>query len=268
MKAQRAVVLVAALLLAAATARLGFWQLDRAAQKTALQQALNEQRQRPALQQAELARSTEQAQQQLHRAVQLHGYWLPEHTVYLENRQMNGRVGFYAVTPLMLADGTAVLVQRGWFPRDQLDRLRITAPPAPAGLQRVDGRIALQPARLFEFEGAASGAVRQNLDVTVFRQQTALPLRGLTVVQEDSTEAAADGLQRQWPQPALGVAKHHGYAFQWFAISALTVGLWLWFQVLQPRRERALHASILSVMQPVSQPPKTSAGSTPSHDPT
>lgn len=238
MKAQRWVVLVAALLLSAGTARLGVWQLDRAAQKTALQQALNEQRQRPALLQAELATSSEQAQQQLHRAVQLQGQWLPEHTVYLENRQMNGRVGFYAVTPLMLADGSAVLVQRGWFPRDQLDRLRITAPGAPAGLQRISGRIALQPARLFEFDGAASGAIRQNLQVAEFKQQTGLPLRQLAVVQEDAAGMAADGLLRQWPQPALGVEKHHGYAFQWFAISALTVGLWLWFQVLQPRRKR------------------------------
>ncbi len=235
-RAQHWWLLVAALLLSAGTARLGFWQLDRAAQKTALQQALNQQRQRPAVLQYELARSTEEAQQQLHRAVQLQGHWLAEHTVYLENRQMNGRVGFYALTPLLLADGTAVLVQRGWFPRDPRDRLRITAPPAPAGLQRMHGRIALQPARLFEFDGGASGPVRQNLDVAAFKQQTALPLRLLTVVQEDNEPTAADGLQRQWPQPALGVDKNHGYAFQWFAISALTLALWLWFGLWLPRK--------------------------------
>jgi surfeit locus 1 family protein len=208
--------------------------------------------------------------------VQLQGHWLPEHTVYLENRQMNARVGFYAVTPLMLADGTAVLVQRGWFARDQLDRLRISAPVAPAGLQRVTGHIALQPARLFEFEGAASGAVRQNLDVAAFRQQTALPLRLLTVVQEDAADTAADGLLRQWPQPALGVDKHHGYAFQWFALSALTVGLWLWFQLLKPQRRRAAAAAVRSgtqtkmqaAHQPASEQPQNSASSSPSHDPT
>lgn len=239
MKARRWVVFGAALLLSVLTARLGFWQLDRAAQKTSLQQALNKQRQRPALAMAELATTNEQATQQVHRAVTLQGQWLPEHTVYLENRQMNGRVGFFAVTPLKLADGTAVLVQRGWFARDLLDRLRIVAPPAPAGSQWVQGRIALSPSRLYEFEGTASGVIRQNLDVPEFMRETGLPLRPLTVVQEDAAGSAADGLLRQWAPPSLGVDKHHGYAFQWFALSALSAGLWLWLQVLQPRRKRA-----------------------------
>ena len=239
MKAQGWIVLAAALLLSSVTARLGFWQLDRAAQKTALQRAFNEQRLRPALALAELATRAEQAPAQVQRAVSLQGRWLPAHTVYLENRQMNGRVGFFAVTPLLLADGTAVLVQRGWFARDLLDRLRISAPVAPPGLQQVSGRIALSPSRLFEFDGAASGAIRQNLDVVAFQQETRLPLRPVTVVQEDAAGDAPDGLQRQWAQPALGVEKHHGYAFQWFALSALCIGLWLWFQLLLPRRRRA-----------------------------
>ena len=34
---------------------------------------------------------------------------------------------------------------------------------------------------------------------------------------------------------ALGVEKHYGYAFQWFAMSALVLGLYLWFQWLRPR---------------------------------
>lgn len=239
MKAQRWVVFGAALLLSVVTARLGWWQLDRAAQKTAMQQSMNEQRQRPALSLAALAATSEQAAQQVHRAVALQGLWLHEHTVYLENRQMNGRVGFFAVTPLKLADGSVVLVQRGWFARDMLDRLRIVAPPAPAGVQWVQGRIALSPSRLYEFDGADVGAIRQNLDVIDFGRTTGLPLRPLTVVQLDAAGSAADGLLRQWAPPALGVDKHHGYAFQWFALSALSAGLWLWLQVLQPRRKRA-----------------------------
>jgi surfeit locus 1 family protein len=239
MKARRWVVFGAALLLSVLTARLGFWQLDRAAQKTALQQSLDEQRKLPALTMAELALTADQTAQQLHRAVVLQGQWLQEHTVYLENRPMNGRVGFFAVTPLKLADGTVVLVQRGWFARDLLDRLRIVAPPAPSGPQRVQGRIALAPSRLYEFESAGGGAIRQNLSVTDFGRETGLPLRPLTVVQEDAAGTAADGLLRQWAPPSLGVDKHHGYAFQWFALSALSAGLWLWLQVLQPRRRRA-----------------------------
>jgi len=239
LKAQRWIVFGAALLLSVVTARLGLWQLDRAAQKTALQQSLNDQRQRPTLALAELATTSEQASLQVHRVVALQGRWLQEHTIYLENRQMNGRVGFYAVTPLKLTDGSAVLVQRGWFARDLLDRLRIVAPPAPEGLQWVQGRIALSPSRLYEFHGAGVGAIRQNLSVVDFGRETGLPLRPMIVVQEDAEGSAADGLLRQWAPPSLGVDKNHGYAFQWFSLSALSAGLWLWLQVLQPRRKRA-----------------------------
>jgi surfeit locus 1 family protein len=235
--ARRRLVFVAAVLLTTLTARLGFWQLDRAAQKKTMQQALDEQRQRPALNAAELALSAEQAALQVHRAVELQGRWLPEHTVYLENRQMNGRVGFFAVTPLVLADSTVVLVQRGWFARDLMDRTRIVAQPAPPGLQRVRGHLALSPSRLFELEGAGQGAIRHNLEVSAYAKETGLRLRPLTVVQ-DATGDAPDGLLRQWAQPSLGVQKNLGYAFQWFALSTLSAGLWLWFQVLQPRRRR------------------------------
>lgn len=238
---RRAIVLVAAIAAAVVTARLGFWQLDRAAQKTALQQALQQQRALPPLAQAQLAREPVDVAAQLHRSVRLQGRWLAAHTVYLENRQMNGQPGFYAVTPLQLDDGSAVLVQRGWVPRDLMDRTRVAAPPPPEGVVQVIGRIAPGPARLYEFDGAASGAIRQNLDVAAFARETRLPLRPLAVVQEADAAAVSppsDGLQRQWPQPATGVEKHHGYAFQWFALCALIIGLYVWFQLIRPARRR------------------------------
>ncbi len=239
LKARSALVLLAALAAAVLTARLGVWQLDRAAQKTALQQALQQQQALPPLAQAELARTPAELPAQVHRRVQLQGRWLPAQTVYLENRQMNGRPGFYAVTPLQLADGSAVLVQRGWVPRDLLDRTRVVAPPPPEGLVQVLGRIAPGPARLYEFDGAASGPIRQNLDPMQYARETGLALRPLAVVQEDGTAANADGLLRLWPQPAVDVHKHHGYAFQWFALCALIIGLYVWFQLIRPARQRA-----------------------------
>jgi len=233
---RRLVVLLAALATAALTARLGVWQLDRAAQKTALQSALDSRRQLPPLPAAELAVDPAAAAAQHHRAIVIDGRWLPAATVYLENRQMNGRPGFFVVTPLQLADGTAVLVQRGWQPRDQLDRSKVVEPPTPAGPVRVEGRIAPAPARLYDFGGAASGPIRQNLQIDAFAREARLPLRPLTIVQEDGAAAAGDGLQRQWLQPAADVHKHYGYAFQWFALCALVIGLYVWFQLIHPRR--------------------------------
>jgi surfeit locus 1 family protein len=141
---------------------------------------------------------------------------------------MQGRPGFFVVTPLVLADGSAVLVQRGWQPRDAADRTRVIRPPAPDGTVRVAGRIAPPPARLFEFEASDVGPIRQNLDMSSFARETGLVLRPLSLMQLDEPG-----------QPAAGVHKHHGYAFQWFALSALSILLYVWFQLIRPRRRAA-----------------------------
>jgi surfeit locus 1 family protein len=224
---------LAAIALALLTARLGVWQLARAAEKNALQAAVEEQARQPVVD--GLPSDTTRTAALHHRRVQLHGRWSPSHTVYLDNRQMNGRPGFFVVTPLVLANGSAVLVQRGWLPRNNNDRTRIDDAPTPAGEVRVEGRIAPPPARLFQFDGVDTGRIRQNIEVDAFASETGLRLMPLSVLQTGS----ADKLLRDWPVPATGVAKHHGYAFQWFALSALVVILYVWFQFVQPRRQRS-----------------------------
>jgi surfeit locus 1 family protein len=232
------VVTVAALVAALVTARLGWWQLSRAAEKLALNAAIEKQADRPALQRAEdLPGETAAALAQHHRSVALRGRWSAAHTVYLDNRQMNGKPGFFVVTPLLLADGRAVLVQRGWQARDFLDRARVAAVPTPDGEVAVNGRLAPPPARLFEFDGDATGPIRQNLEVTAFAAETGLKLMPLSVLQRAPVEPA-DALLREWPSPLVGVDRHHGYAFQWFGLSALIVILYVWFQLIQPRRQR------------------------------
>lgn len=239
----RLVVLLAALVTAAVTARLGVWQMDRAAQKKALQQSVDARRTMPAVSGAELARDAAAVPGQVHRQVELQGRWHPEATVFLENRQMQGRPGFFVVTPLVLDDGTAVMVQRGWLPRDPLDRTRVSAPALAEGRVQVSGRIAPPPSRLYEFDGAASGPIRQNLDVVTFAREFRLELRPLSVLQTAPQTApqtpADDSLLRDWPAPAADVHKHHGYAAQWFALSALTIALYAWFQLLRPRLRRS-----------------------------
>jgi surfeit locus 1 family protein len=231
----RGLILLAALAAAALTARLGVWQLDRAAQKTALQDNIEQRAAMPPLPLAELARKADLAPGQHYRKIALQGRWLPAHTVYLDNRPMNGRTGFIVVTPLLLSVGDAVMVQRGWMPRDQQDRTRLQPLPTPSGEVTVVGRIAPEPSRLLEFAAVNTGAIRQNLDAREFAQEIGHTLRPLSIQQLDGPDAPPDGLQRQWPMPAVDVGKHHGYAFQWFALCALILGLYVWFQLLRPR---------------------------------
>ena len=234
-----AAVLIATLVGVAATANLGAWQLRRAAQKIALETALDARAVLPAIGTADLAATGALAEPQRYRLVRLRGRWVAGQTVFLDNRQMESRVGFYVVTPLRL-DGRsdAVLVQRGWVPRDLLDRTLLPAVPTPDGEVEVTGLIAPPPSRLYEFASAATGAIRQNLDLPSFAVESGLTLVPLSVQQRDSTATRGDGLLRRWSRPAVDVQKHYGYAFQWFALCALMTGLYVWFQLVRPRLRR------------------------------
>ena len=232
---------LAALLGVLVTVSLGRWQLSRAAEKEALQAALDERGRLPAVDGAALlsaAAAPADTQALVHRAVVLQGRWLPQHTVYLDNRQMQGRPGFFVLTPLQLAapNTGVVLVQRGWAPRNFQDRSALPPVDTLVGaVVRVDGRIAAAPARLYEFQGAArsegSSRIRQNLDLAAFRTETGLALAPLTVMQ---TGPASEGLQRDWPVVGAGIDKHYGYAFQWFGLCGLIALLYVWFQIVRP----------------------------------
>ena len=223
-------VLIAALLGAALTARLGLWQLDRAAQKVAAAAAVEAQGSLPALTNADVAKVAAQ----LNRRVNLRGRWLAEKTVFLDNRPMDGHVGFFVLTPLQLEGRSeAVLVQRGWVPRDSLDRTQLPSLPTPADVVEVQGRLTASPSRLYEFSASPLGPIRQNMTVESFAAEIKQPMLPLTVLQLGTS---TDGLLRDWPAADLGLQKHYGYAFQWFALCALILGLYVWFQLVKPRR--------------------------------
>jgi len=231
---------LAAVLAMAGLAALGCWQLGRAGHKLALQSERQARQALPVLDSAELL----QAGDWLHRKISLRGQWLPEATVFLENRQMHGRVGFFVFTPLLLEGRQeAVLVQRGWAARDFLERSRLPFVATPEGVVQVTGRVAGEPAQLYEFAQdplkQGFSRIRQNLQLSAYSAEFSLTLLPQTVVQ---TGAASEGLERDWLDAGSGVEKHYGYAFQWFALCALVAMLYVWFQLIRPRRERRSRA--------------------------
>ncbi len=231
---------LATVLAAGLTFSLGQWQLRRAAQKEAIQTAIEEQKKHPALDNRALL-ATKNIADVVHRPAVLQGTWQGAHTVYLDNRPMGGKSGFWVMTPLALA-GTeqSILVQRGWVPRDFNDRTRLPEVMTPAGVVTVTGRMAPPPSKLYELGDMGSGRIRQNLDVSAFSAEIGVPLLAASLVQ---TDPASEGLLRDWPVVTSGVDKHYGYAFQWFSLSALLLGLYAWFQLVLPRRKKRLSQS-------------------------
>jgi surfeit locus 1 family protein len=200
----------------------------------------------------------------VHRRVDLRGMWLHQHTVFLDNRYMGGRPGFIVATPLQsLASKQVLWVQRGWVPRDPQDRTRLPSLPAAAEPVTVRGRVVAEVSRVYALgeataapavasttqaaspqapatqpsaPGAARGSrIGQNLPAVDFGSSLQLlPVAVLQTVPEGSDPP--DGLQRDWTPLDSGVAKHYGYAFQWFALCGLIMVLYAWFQFIAPRR--------------------------------
>ena len=255
------VLTLAAVLGVVITAWLGRWQLSRADLRERQQASIDAKRQWPVLETpavAAWASAIPEATvaQMLHRTAHLRGQWLTQHTVFLDNRQMFGRPGFYVLTPFQLQGSSkVVVVQRGWVARNFVDRSQLPKLPTPDGLVEVEGRLAGPPARLLDLgpavEPAASASggtagqlaglasIRQNLDLKAFTQETGLALLPLTLMQTEPPAGAAatppkDGLHRDWPLVNSGAGKNYGYAAQWFALSALIAGLYGWFQFGKP----------------------------------
>jgi surfeit locus 1 family protein len=216
-----------------ATLALGAWQMSRAGEKLAWQAAIEQRKaMAPIGAQALLAGAPGDL---IHRPVVLRGTWVARHTVFLDNRQMHGKPGFHVITPLQLeGSSTAVLVERGWVQRNFAEREKLPAIDTPQGVVEVRGRMAPPPGKLFQFGGAGTGPIRQNLDLAQFRAETGLALLDLSVEQSGQ---ASEGLLRDWPAVASGVEKNYGYAFQWWALSVLIAILYVWFQFIAPRRK-------------------------------
>jgi surfeit locus 1 family protein len=227
---------IAALLGIATAVSLGLWQWNRGQQRLALQAAIAQRQALPPVTHEELLRGAG-SPQLLHRPVTLRGEWLAPYTVYLDNRQMRGRPGFYVITPLRLsppsASSAVVLVERGWVARNFVDRAQLPPVETPVGEVIVQGRIAPAPAKLYDFGGSEAGPIRQNLDLAAFRRETGLPLIDGSVQQ---TGQPSQGLLRDWTIPAAAADKNFGYAFQWWALGGLIFILYVWFQFISPRR--------------------------------
>ena len=159
------------------------------------------------------------------RRVVARGEFVAAHTVFLDNKIHQGRVGYEVVTPLRLAGGALhVLVDRGWVPagprRDVLPKV-----PTPAGEQRIEGiALAHLPHALEPGHGAPLGRVWQNVRVGEFSRVSGLALQPLVIEQRS---AAPDGLLRDWTPPDNGAARNESYALQWYLFAVLAVVLFL-----------------------------------------
>ncbi len=215
----RLIPFIATLLVMAIGIAAGQWQTRRATEKTAIALALAQRAAAPQLAMDARPLAKDDVE---YRTVRVKGEFLPDWPVYLDNRPYQGAAGLYVLMPFRI-DGSNmhVLVARGWVPRNPAERTRLPAIPTPAGIITVQGLARRNPGKLLQFgqqDALRPGAILQNLDVAGFAQASGLQMQPFLLEQ---TSALPDGLIRDWPLPSIGIDKHRGYAFQWFALTAV-----------------------------------------------
>ena len=211
-------VLLATIAAIALTARLGVWQLDRASQKTTLQASLDRRSLEPPLDERSLARTPQAAEAQHFRRVVLHGHWLADRTVFLDNRQMDGRVGFFVVTPLALDTSGAVLVQRGWAAARLRRPQRAAAVATPTGGDRRRRR---RPVAVAAVPVRRRRAADRSGKISTRRVRARD--RASTCCRSRSRSTTSPAHARRRPRPALAAARDRRpealrLRGQWFAI--------------------------------------------------
>lgn len=232
-----------ALVLIAAFASLGAWQLRRADEKQAMLDRAD----------AALSRRDPQPLAAAHSAARARDYdwahgggrFAAQPPVLLDNQQRNGRVGVRVYRAFEPEQGDALLVDLGWlpWPADRSLPPAALAPPPPGRIE-LRGLLAPPPA-----QGLALGeAVAARADATGTRAWLATRLDRAAIATALGTPALAPRVLRLDPASALGFerdlvllantlppAKHRGYAVQWFglALAALVTALVLTIRSLR-----------------------------------
>jgi surfeit locus 1 family protein len=155
----------------------------------------------------------------------------------LDNRVRNGTVGFDVITPLRMADGRAVLVDRGFVAAGP-SRAQLPAVPPPGNDVAVEGRINLPPAGYYELgEDRPDSPIREHLDPARIGKATGLALLPI-VIEATAPAGHDDGLLRDWPLPDTGSERNQSYMLQWYTFATLAAAAWIGFAVHR-RRELA-----------------------------
>lgn len=202
---------------------LGFWQIHRAEEKTALASAFEARQQQPPA--ALVALWDTPAEQLAYMPVRIRGQFVPDANFLLDNQTRDGRVGYEVLSIVQLPDeGGSVLVNRGWV-AGSADRQSLPLVPTVTGQADITGHVYVAPGKPFLL-------AKQQFDSNWPKRIQAIEMDKLTPliaalaagkvfpypVRIDAGERGA--LAVNWQIMNASPQKHQAYAVQWFAMAA------------------------------------------------
>ncbi|MGC1211533.1 MAG: SURF1 family protein [Micromonospora sp.] len=169
------------------------------------------------------------------------GRYDPSNLILVRGRTVESTVGFEVLTPLVLADGTAVLVDRGWIPPAPggSATAQPQVPAAPTGEVTVTGRVVAS-------EGGAGAVDRREgkleirrVGVTRLARELPYPIHGGYVLLDQQTPAA-DPAFRAVPIGHTNNWQNFGYVVQWWLFAGMSLFGYAWVARREARRAAGL----------------------------
>ncbi len=193
---------------------LGFWQLERAAEKRNIQQQYNARQVQAPI---EIGEGNYEPYLPYTRVI-VQGEFDHDRSWLLDNQQRKGRPGFDVLQPFKVKGGAVILVNRGWLAGRQY---RSDLPV----IEKVAGEVTIFAQVMEPTHHPMLSAVSESLlwpkiisgielEVMAGQLEAALAVQYLRL-----DEASAGALDTRWHIVAVSEAKHLGYAVQWFAMA-------------------------------------------------
>jgi len=194
---------------------LGFWQLDRADEKRAIEDQIASANSDD----VEIVASTEFLKEKEYYHVRLQGLYIDDKQFIYDNQIVDQISGYYVLTPLVLkGDSKAVLINRGFIPwngrRDKLADIDIAG-----RLTEVKVQIS-KPVKRMELEASELTGdfpvLIQALDLDEISTIASLDFASVIGLLSPESD---NGFVRQWEPYTGSIERHIGYAIQWFLMA-------------------------------------------------
>jgi surfeit locus 1 family protein len=203
-------------------AGLGVWQVSRAFEKRAEQQAF--------VTQTGFASWSDGVDVRPFQKLKATGHFDVEHQFLLENIIINSRLGYYVLTPLHVADDTPLLlINRGWFERspEAIDVDNLALPPDRVTVRGRAGSLPKAGYRMGEAVPADAEWPKRAVYPILDEIAAALgePVQPFVLLMDPDDD---HGFFRHWVPEEMGPGRHYAYALQWFAMGIVLAGLLIW----------------------------------------
>lgn len=212
---------------------LGFWQLQRGAEKT---QRLSNMQQAAESNALGLLQANNMGEQALDMTVSLQGTVDTQHYFLVDNKIQQGQVGYEVLSVVNTEQGN-VLVNFGWLAAPRL-RSELPAVQLPTVPQNLRGMLAIPKRNSLISETAAFDSqwpkVLQQADHVIMTQHYRQPILPFVILLDEEQDS---GYIRNWQAVVMPPEKHLAYAIQWFLLGAAALIIFIVAQRKKLKRE-------------------------------